>query len=199
MAHLLIADRLSNRVVLTRTEWAIIDLEYYITYCLLDNYFNFADAASAPRERVELAGLAAGVVAKLAAIGERRGVSVAFAGGSDGAVRGDRAALERALVNVVENAIVYTPAGGSVRVELGRAGSRLELRTLDTGIGIAAADLPHVTEPFFRADRARTANEGGTGLGLSIAARIVRDHQGAIQVASEPGRGTTVTMRFPAA
>ncbi len=156
-------------------------------------------AASAPRQRVPLAGLAAGVVEKLAGIAERRGVRVAFAGVGDGAVRGDPAALERALVNVVENAIVYTPPGGSVRVDLGRAGSRLELRTSDTGIGIAAADVPHVTEPFFRADRARTANEAGCGLGLTIAARIVEDHQGAIQVASEPGRGTTVTMRFPAA
>jgi signal transduction histidine kinase len=158
-----------------------------------------AGGASAPRQRVPLVGLASGVVAKLAAIAERRGVRLAFAGGGDGAVRGDPAALERALVNVIENAIVYTPPGGSVRVEVGRVGSRLELRTSDDGMGIAAEDLPHVVEPFFRADKARTANEAGCGLGLTIAARIVEDHQGAMQVVSEQARGTTVTMRFPAA
>lgn len=109
--------------------------------------------------------------------------------------------IERALANLIDNALAHTPAGGSVVLAahaLAAAG-RVRLTVSDSGAGIAAADLAHLFERHFRGSDARTAarTDGGKGLGLAIVQRIVELHGGQVAVASEPGRGTSVTLELP--
>ena len=105
--------------------------------------------------------------------------------------------LHQLVLNLVENAIKYTPADGHITVALLRRGEFAEIEVRDTGIGIPANDLPHVFERFYRSDRARTRAAGGTGLGLSIALWIARQHGGDIALTSELGHGTVATARLP--
>ncbi len=107
----------------------------------------------------------------------------------------DRRQLQRAFINIVDNAIKFTPAGGKVTVSSRREGNSIVISVSDTGIGISREDLPHMFEPFFKADRSRSS--GGTGLGLSISKRIILAHGGDISVTSEPGKGSTFTIRLP--
>jgi signal transduction histidine kinase len=113
------------------------------------------------------------------------------------AVIGDPLRLREAVSNLMVNAIKYNTDAGAVDVSLRRDHTWVELRVSDTGIGIAPADLPHVFDRFYRADPARQA--GGAGLGLAVTKWIVESHRGAIACHSEPGRGTEVVVRLPAA
>jgi heavy metal sensor kinase len=113
------------------------------------------------------------------------------------AVIGDPLRLREAVSNLMVNAIKYNTDAGAVDVSLRRDRTWVELRVSDTGIGIAPADLPHVFDRFYRADPARQA--GGAGLGLAVTKWIVESHRGAIACHSEPGRGTEVVVRLPAA
>lgn len=112
---------------------------------------------------------------------------------------GDRDKLQQLLVILLDNSLKHTPAGGAIRVELTRRGQQAVMVVEDTGEGIAGEDLPHIFERFYRGDRSRSRGDGGTGLGLSIARWIAEKHGGAITAASQPGRGTTMTVRLPAA
>lgn len=95
-------------------------------------------------------------------------------------VRGDADQLKQVLVALVDNALKYTPAEGSVWLSLTRGGPWAVVKVSDTGMGIAAEDVPHIFERFYRADRVRSREHGGSGLGLAIVASIVRDHGGHI-------------------
>jgi len=99
--------------------------------------------------------------------------------------------------NLFENAMRYTPAGGSIRVRVASVPGEARMEVSDTGIGIPEPDLPFVFERFFRSDRARRAYTGGSGLGLSIARWIVDAHKGKITVESTVGKGTTFTVTLP--
>ncbi|REK55995.1 MAG: hypothetical protein C6W55_08850 [Thermobacillus sp.] len=112
---------------------------------------------------------------------------------------GDRDKLQQLLVILLDNSLKHTPAGGAIRVTLTRRGQQAVMMVEDTGEGIAGEDLPHIFERFYRGDRSRSRGDGGTGLGLSIARWIAEKHGGAITAASQPGRGTTMTVRLPAA
>jgi signal transduction histidine kinase len=114
-------------------------------------------------------------------------------------VDGDATLLRRVVDNLVENARKYSEPGTEIVLALAVEGERAVLTVRDRGIGIAAADLPHIFTPFFRADRSRTRRTGGVGLGLTLAQRIVRAHGGSIALASRPGEGTTVTVVLPVA
>ncbi|HPW17069.1 MAG TPA: ATP-binding protein [Candidatus Aminicenantes bacterium] len=114
-------------------------------------------------------------------------------------VRGDRVKLKQLFLNVLDNAVRYTPPGGTITAALGRRDGRAVASIADTGIGIPAEHLPFVFDRFYRADKARTASDGGTGLGLSIALSVAKMHGGAIEVESEPGKGTTVRVALPLA
>ena len=103
-----------------------------------------------------------------------------------------------ALTNLIDNAIKYTPRGGSVRVDLFRQGKKAVIRISDTGIGIPAEDLPHIFDRFYRVDKARSRETGGTGLGLSIVKQIVLMHDGDITASSVENEGTTFTIELPA-
>jgi len=113
---------------------------------------------------------------------------------------GDR--LRQVLINLVDNAIKYTPAGGEVVVRIGlarppRAPATVEIAVADTGVGIPTQDLPRLTERFFRVDKARSRELGGTGLGLAIVKHIVQAHHGELEITSAVGQGTTVSAYLP--
>ncbi|WP_027995928.1 heavy metal sensor histidine kinase [Simplicispira psychrophila] len=115
----------------------------------------------------------------------------------EGALRGDRLMLRRALGNLLSNALRHTPEGGSIQVEIGQDEARLHIQVRNTGAPIAAAHLPRLFERFYRADAARQHDAGeGTGLGLSITRAIVRAHGGDISAASNNGL-TTFSIYFP--
>jgi len=105
--------------------------------------------------------------------------------------------LQQVFHNLFENAMRYTPAGGTIRVRLQASPGEARMEVSDTGIGIPEKDLPFVFERFFRSDRARRAYTGGSGLGLSIARWIVEAHKGKIAVESTVGKGTTFTVTVP--
>jgi signal transduction histidine kinase len=114
---------------------------------------------------------------------------------------GDRTRLRQLLLNLVTNAIKYTPRGGHVELSVTRRGAdEIAIAVRDTGIGIAAGDLPHIFDRFWRADRARSraSERGGFGLGLSISQWIVQAHGGTITAQSRLGRGTVFTVVLPA-
>jgi two-component system, OmpR family, sensor kinase len=113
-------------------------------------------------------------------------------------VDGDSIRLRQLVIILLDNAFRYTPTTGRVEIGLARDAAHAKLTIRDTGIGIDAADLPHVFERFYRADPARQRDAGGTGLGLAIARAIVVEHGGEIVVDSQPGAGTTLTVRLPA-
>ncbi len=112
-------------------------------------------------------------------------------------VLADRDRLAQVLTNLVDNAIKFTPEDGRIAVGWRSLNGEVEVTVADTGPGIAAADLPHVFERFYKADRARPAVPGGSGLGLAIAKHIVEAHGGRIRVASTPGTGTTFAFTLP--
>lgn len=114
------------------------------------------------------------------------------------AVQGDPDSLKQLLLILVDNALKYTPPGGSVSLALLRHGASAEVLVTDTGVGILPEALPRVFDRFYRADPARGRDPGGSGLGLPIARWIVEQHGGTIALESEPGRGTTVRVRLPA-
>ena len=113
-------------------------------------------------------------------------------------VNGDRDRLKQVLLNLVANAIQYTPRGGRVLLSLGKVGEQARLIVRDTGAGIPAKDLPHIFDRFYRAEKSRTRSGiTGFGLGLSIAHWIVEHHGGRIEVDSQEGKGTTFCLWLP--
>ena len=104
------------------------------------------------------------------------------------------------LFNLVDNAVRFTPPGGSVAIAADREEDRVIVRVIDSGVGIAPEHLPRLFERFYRADPSRSRDDGGgTGIGLAIARSIVEAHGGRITATSEPGRGATFTFDVPAA
>ncbi len=112
-------------------------------------------------------------------------------------ILGDRTRLRQVLINVLDNAVKYTPAGGQISVHLYLDTLQVHLTISDSGIGIPAEDLPHIFDRFYRVDKARSRKIGGSGLGLAIVRWIVEAHGGTIEVVSTEGSGTTVHIRLP--
>lgn len=113
-------------------------------------------------------------------------------------VNGDRDRLEQVLINLISNAIKYTPPGGDIFLSLAKVGGNARIIVRDTGMGISREDLPHIFERFYRAEKSRSRTmPGGFGLGLSISHWIVTHHGGRIEVASAEGKGTTFVIYLP--
>ena len=112
-------------------------------------------------------------------------------------IKGDRARIEQVLMNIITNALKYTPDGGTIDINGRASDGSVRIRIDDTGIGIPKEDLTRVFDRFYRVDRARARESGGTGLGLSIAMEIVAMHGGDISIDSQPGKGTSVTVSLP--
>src|SRR6266508_1118926 len=112
-------------------------------------------------------------------------------------VRGDRAQLGLLLSNLVDNALRYTGARGTVRIRLDSIDDKVILQVADTGKGIPASELPRIFERFYRVDKARARRTGGTGLGLAIVRHVAESHGGTVAVESKVGRGTTFSVTIP--
>jgi two-component system, OmpR family, phosphate regulon sensor histidine kinase PhoR len=105
--------------------------------------------------------------------------------------------ITQVLINLIGNAIAYTPAPGRIDVSVLDADEEVTVEVADTGIGIPKADIPRIFERFYRVDKDRSRNTGGTGLGLAIVKHILEAHRGTIKVTSEVGRGSTFSFTLP--
>lgn len=148
---------------------------------------------------VDLSEVARSVAERYANLAEDRGVALTVESGQPVGATANRGAADQALSILVDNAISYTPSGGSVTIRAQQRSDGAAIAVQDTGIGISAADQKRVFDRFYRADPARTRAAGGVGLGLSIASELMAAQQGRIQVESEPGGGSTFTLLFAAA
>jgi signal transduction histidine kinase len=161
-----------------------------------------ADEGRAPLhlERVDLRDILAEIAETANILGEQWSVNVSVAIPEDvQQVSVDRNRFRQLLMNLLTNAVKYTPAGGDVSIESSREHGNMVLRVRDTGIGIAPGELPYVFDRFWRADpaRSRSGQRSGSGLGLAIGKWIAEAHGGSIQAQSRPGRGTTMTVTLP--
>jgi two-component system OmpR family sensor kinase len=155
-------------------------------------------------EPVELAPLVQEVYETAVILGEQAGVSVTLPFATEATVFGDRNRLRQLFLNLITNAIKYTHPGGRVDIGLGKHPDHVAFAVRDTGMGIAAADVPHIFDRFWRADRARSrplsrlrAERGGFGLGLAISQWIAQAHGGTLTVSSRLGVGSLFTVTLP--
>lgn len=148
---------------------------------------------------VDLGALTRQVVDGLRPVAERKQQTITLQVSHDTPpVKGNADYLERAVSNLVDNAIKYTPQGGKITVTVEAPDSTVIVRVADSGIGIPEADLPRIFERFYRVDRSRSRDMGGTGLGLSIVKHVVQAHGGTVAVVSSAATGSTFTLSFPA-
>jgi signal transduction histidine kinase len=115
--------------------------------------------------------------------------------GTDPVIQADEADLGRAIANLLDNALRYTPQGGRIVIQTEAGDEEVKVRVTDSGVGIDDDDLPHIFDRFFRAGR--TASIDGTGLGLAITRKIIERHQGKIEVNSVVGKGTDFILSLP--
>jgi len=171
---------------------------------MVERVMEFAGmSSSAPvrtRDDVDIARVVSDAASGVAPDARERGVVVAVqAEHGLPPIVGDPDALRAAVQNVIANAVKYSASGGLVEANADLDGNRLRVSVSDHGIGIDAADLPHVFKPFYRGRRAVDAQIRGTGVGLSVVRQVVEAHQGKITIESRAGEGTRVVLTFPAA
>jgi heavy metal sensor kinase len=159
------------------------------------------DAGEAEMERVtlNLSDLVASTAEQMRLLAEDKNISLSFSAKEKVLVEGDRARLKQVVVNLLDNAVTYTPPGGRIQLLVRIDDGRAVLEVEDNGAGIPKDSLPHIFERFYRADKARSRRMGGTGLGLSIVQAICSAHGGEVQADSVEGQGSLFTVRFPLA
>lgn len=159
------------------------------------------DAGEATTEwlPLDLTQLASSTAEQMSLLAEDKDIHVTCAGPMGVWVAGDRARLKQVVVNLLDNAIKYTPEGGTVSMSVGAHDSKAVLEVADTGLGIPPDALPRVFERFFRVDKARAREQGGAGLGLAIVKSICTAHHGRVEVSSSPGRGSRFRVELPLA
>lgn len=150
---------------------------------------------------VDLSKAAASAVTECTERAAARKISIVTEGGDKAqSVNGDAASLSQLITILLDNAIKYSPDGSSVTLRLSSDQHRVNLQVIDNGIGIPPTDLPHIFDRFYRADLARTGEDGGGfGLGLSIAKMITELHHGQLHVTSQVGQGTNIALDLPSA
>jgi len=146
---------------------------------------------------VDLALLAREVVKRFEARAREHGVTLRVRAAEHVRARGDRDRLTQVLVNLIDNALRYTPHGGNIDVDATVQDGMAQLTVRDTGAGIPYADLPHVFERFYVVDRSRRRGMSGTGLGLAIVKHLIEAHGGTVGAESELGQGSTFICRWP--
>lgn len=149
--------------------------------------------------KVDLKDSAIDAVQMVGGLAKKRDVKVTAPKLDSAFLWGNSIALGEMTLNLMKNAVLYSPKGGEVTVTVVNNFEKkyADLTVRDNGTGIAKKDLPHIFDPFFRADKARAHGEyGGTGLGLAIVARIVKQHKGVIRVQSDEGKGSSFMVRF---
>ncbi len=137
------------------------------------------------------------LVAQTKVLARQKGVVLAFEALYPVVISGDRLRLRQIFLNLLDNAVKYTPAGGEVRVVLDSAERYARVAVIDTGSGIAEDDLPYLFDRFYRVDKARNRADGGTGLGLSLSRSLAEAHGGRIEVVSQQGMGSVFTAYLP--
>jgi two-component system OmpR family sensor kinase len=156
-----------------------------------------AGEAAAGWVKFDLAQLVASTVDQMSLLAEDKNIRLACSTSHGVWVEGDRSRLKQVVVNLLDNAIKYTPARGTVTLAVSAQGNQAVLEVTDTGIGIPPEALPRVFERFFRVDTARSREQGGAGLGLSIVKSICTAHQGRVEAASTPGEGSRFRVELP--
>lgn len=167
-----------------------------VTTDLLDFYKLEAGATQIVRALFELDELALSVMRDFADAAKVKGIELSVRAPESLPIAADQRQLRQVLHNLIANALKFTDAGGTVVIEAIDAGSNLELRVIDTGIGIASADISKLFVPFGKLENPKY-NPNGTGLGLVIASRIIEAHGGSIRISSAVGLGTTFTVTLP--
>ena len=159
-----------------------------------------ADAGEWPvaHDRLFLDDIALDAADAAHVLARQRGVALEVGTFEESPIIGDRALVRQLLMQILDNAVKFTPRGGRVRVDVSATNGTSTVVVADTGIGIPAAQMPHVFDRFYRAENARE-RAPGAGLGLSIARWIATAHGATVSLDSAPGAGTTVTLRFPRA
>ncbi|MET0692593.1 MAG: ATP-binding protein, partial [Propionibacteriaceae bacterium] len=161
-----------------------------------------ADDPLASPQEVDIDQVLAEAIDRTRVDAERHQVSLTVAGTKGCQVLGNARQLGVAVSNLVENAVIYSDPGARVvvaaRLQAMSDDDYVEITVSDNGIGIAAGDQQRIFERFYRVDYARSRANGGTGLGLSIVKHIAATHGGEVSVWSQPGRGSTFTIRIPA-
>jgi heavy metal sensor kinase len=159
------------------------------------------DAGEAQSEwmRFNLETVAKATAEQMTLLADDKRISITCEADGPVAVDGDRARIKQVVVNLLDNAIKYTPEGGAVHLRIVAAGRHAVLEVTDTGIGIPETALPHVFDRFFRVDPSRSRQPDGAGLGLAIVRSICNAHGGAIEVESAVGRGSRFRIKFPLA
>jgi two-component system phosphate regulon sensor histidine kinase PhoR len=191
-----IPDRMRERIAKVEVETGHL---VQMVNELLDLSRIESGAAIVHLDDVDVARLATAAIDRLRLFAERQGVRLEVdVSGDLPPVRGDEARLGQVLVNLLHNAVKFSPDGGDVTVRAFREGNEVVVSVADQGIGIPRAALPRVFERFYKVDRARVRG-GGTGLGLSIARHVVRQHGGRIWVESEEGTGSVFSFALPVA
>ena len=150
-------------------------------------------------ESVSIVDLVSGAVEQVTPMSNQRDVELRQVSGDDVSVWADEDLLLQLLLNLLDNAIKYTPGGGQVTASWSSYDGQVELSVRDTGVGIPDEHIPHLFDRFYRVDQARGRAESGVGLGLAISRWIAEAHGGSIHVVSTPGKGSTLTVRLPKA
>ncbi len=147
------------------------------------------------RRRVDVTAIVRQAAERLQPQAERAGVNLHVADAPSALATADAARIEQVALNLIHNAIKFTPSGGEVECRVASHETHVTVSVRDTGVGISATDLPRIFERFYKVDKARAG--GGTGLGLAIARHIVELHGGHIWAESAEGRGTTMLFTLP--
>jgi signal transduction histidine kinase len=154
---------------------------------------------AAPGEPVDLGSILPALAAQVAPLARAQGVTLTLPELPPIVVAGNEDHLIRLFMNLLDNAIRYTPAGGRITLDATFQQGQVGIRVSDTGPGIAPQHLPHLFDRFYRVDGGRSRDQGGSGLGLAIAQSIAQAHGGDISVESALGVGSTFTVRLPTA
>jgi two-component system phosphate regulon sensor histidine kinase PhoR len=156
-----------------------------------------AETRGVQKTEVDLAGLIGDVITRLSVQAQAAGVTLNNHVRSPLIASIDRDEMAQVVVNLLDNAVSYTPRGGEVDIVADEDEDTVTVAVIDTGIGIMSHDIPRLFERFYRADKARSRASGGTGLGLSIVKHIVENHGGSVGVQSEYNNGSTFTFTLP--
>jgi signal transduction histidine kinase len=157
------------------------------------------DAGEAQTEwsRFDLAKVAGTVAEQMGLLAEDKKISIACEASAPVAVEGDRVRLQQVVVNLLDNAIKYTPENGSIRLAVRAVDGHALLEVTDTGMGISHEALPHVFERFYRVDQTSLASAESTGLGLAIVKSICTAHGAEIEAQSDLGKGSCFRVKIP--
>jgi signal transduction histidine kinase len=165
----------------------LLALSYY------DNRF-----ADIPFQEINLSKLVTSIVEKSQSLAKKKSINLRLLNTDPGLIRGNVVAIEQLAINLIKNAINYTPDGGQVSVSVTTKSTTIEFKVKDSGIGIEKKDLPSVFNPFYKAGQGRIQLEReSSGLGLTIVKKIVERHDGSIYLNSAIGKGTTFISTFP--